>query len=1261
LPSVGLLAVLGPRLCGQNFNDCNGNDRLDFEDLSSGNSKDCNQNGIPDECDQLPQFTVTSRQTILEARRPVALVAMDLDADGDDDIVTANLETANLSILRNDSPTGLVPAGQEAVGDRPISLAVADFNMDAQPDLAIACEGAGTVEVAFGAADGRLSPSLELPAGIRPTALFAEQLDDDGVPDLVAAVFESNALRIWRSQPGGGFQDGVDIPLGRLPSTLEVSDFDGDGITDLATTVYPNPNSGDRINELRIYRGDGSAGFILYKTEMLTQTMDWMVAGDFDADGVVDIAMLVGNSLSLIWGRPGEGQEQQTIALDANYQRITAVDYDGDGDIDLILSGDRLEVLRNEGLRNFGLGPTLTKPRYQNALAPVDINDDGRLDLVVATEGSCCSFFGASVLTMLQDADGNLAPSTEHKLLVEAWAIAAGEVDGDGTLDLVVASRDGDITVLPNHDSGRFSRAIRWLAGGAIRFVSTHDLDGDGLVEILIGVPAEDVVRIFRTVGGAHYDLRLELSLPGFGPERVDGADLDGDSDIDLIVFQNFESFLFLRNDGDFSFSEVKRITNFPGRADGATPFDMDGDGKVDVTIGPQQGELTTYFNRGSFNFSSTRWGKALPGLSSVSIDFDGDSRQDLLSVGSNRGTTLTRTLAGPRISNANVLMQDPRARMYPTAGDVTGDGVPEILEILNDAEPILRILSLTGPAVSMDRDGNGIPDECDLVLDDCNANGVLDEAEIASGQAADCNSNGVPDECDARPAIALAAGGTEFPVGMNPYTLVSADLDGDSHPDVATANSSSADVSVLLNDRGLSFAPQVRYSATLVSPSGGTVIGAAAIAAADIDLDGDTDLVIRTGRPEASDSITVTFLQNRGDGSFRLSPQGFGLGSEERMLLATDITGDGRPDLIAVSSFNGFEVTYLDNGPAGFVETQPIPLSNEILPQFLAAKDLTGDGLPELILGGTALATLRNLGGSFADVSIIKQSDTAYGCALGDLDSDLDVDLALLQTFAGKTRLFLNNGSGNLEDLGDSLLTPRALNAVLIDLDGDADVELATAQPDPKLLSVWPNQSALQFGPVREFSLPPVPIGIVSADVDGNGTQDLIVTIGENHDGTDRVTVALNYSGWSRDCDGNQNPDECDIASGVLSDSNEDGIADLCLSKLTFGPGSPDGDVEWFHRGDSNADGRLDISDSLSTLGFLFLGTPNPPCFEAADYDNSQRVDISDPIASLYYLFVGGPGPAPPGSVAEPCGEDSDPVGSAGHLGCISYSPCGT
>ena len=88
----------------------------------------------------------------------------------------------------------------------------------------------------------------------------------------------------------------------------------------------------------------------------------------------------------------------------------------------------------------------------------------------------------------------------------------------------------------------------------------------------------------------------------------------------------------------------------------------------------------------------------------------------------------------------------------------------------------------------------------------------------------------------------------------------------------------------------------------------------------------------------------------------------------------------------------------------------------------------------------------------------------------------------------------------------------------------------------------------------------------------------------------------------------------------------------DLVVLARRLGPGetSPCAEVR-FRRGDCNADGRLDLSDAVCILEWLFLGAGAPGCAAATNSNGDASVDISDGVSILEHLFLGGPEPPPP------------------------------
>ncbi len=130
------------------------------------------------------------------------------------------------------------------------------------------------------------------------------------------------------------------------------------------------------------------------------------------------------------------------------------------------------------------------------------------------------------------------------------------------------------------------------------------------------------------------------------------------------------------------------------------------------------------------------------------------------------------------------------------------------------------------------------------------------------------------------------------------------------------------------------------------------------------------------------------------------------------------------------------------------------------------------------------------------------------------------------------------------------------------------------------------------------------------------------------------------------RDTDGDGIGDICDNcpqkANSSQIDRDFDGLGAAC-------------DTDEFHRSDADGSGRLDITDAVFTLNYLFAGGPAPGCLDAADSDDDGELIITDPIFTLTFLFLGGEAPPDPGSTRSACGPDP----TLDKLPCELYASC--
>jgi hypothetical protein len=460
--------------------------------------------------------------------------------------------------------------------------------------------------------------------------------------------------------------------------------------------------------------------------------------------------------------------------------------------------------------------------------------------------------------------------------------------------------------------------------------------------------------------------------------------------------------------------------------------------------------------------------------------------------------------------------------------------------------------------------------------------------------------------------------------------------------------------------------------------------------AAGDIDLDGDSDLLIAGSSGGAGRLI---LLRNDGGGQAAGDPDavpGPWGASAPRVVVLSDVDGDGDLDAFAGAGESEPSNTLLVNDGGGRFARRDLPGRPEGTRTNAALfADLDGDGDADLFVANGITGShgveavpqvsqlLLNDGtGTFAPSPAIGDQDLPASilraAAAGDVD--LDGDLDLLIAGAGEHLLLVNDGSAAFED-GSTRLPLSAdstYGAALSDVDGDGDLDIlyASAAFSPVVQTLLLNLGGLQGGEMGTFepgAFPmiaagqsPVRLGLQTADVDVDGDADLLFAVHEL--GADeRPDLYINQGGSQGGVRGEFRRDaSLPLASGVYQSlplADMDGDGDLDLVALPGGnalerrlyrnqvfshPDAPLG----FLRGEVNGDFTMNISDPIDLLGHLFSGTDAPPCLLAADINDDAQVDLSDAIGILNHLFSGGAEPRAPYPAF---GDDPTPDGPGG------------
>jgi len=161
-------------------------------------------------------------------------------------------------------------------------------------------------------------------------------------------------------------------------------------------------------------------------------------------------------------------------------------------------------------------------------------------------------------------------------------------------------------------------------------------------------------------------------------------------------------------------------------------------------------------------------------------------------------------------------------------------------------------------------------------------------------------------------------------------------DLNGDGNPDLAIANGSSSNISILLGDGTGSFAAAQNFPVG-TSP--------ASVAISDLNGDGNPDLAIANGGSFTNPGA-VSILLGDGTGSFAAA-QNFGTGLGPRSVAISDLNGDGNPDLAIANGSSSNISILLGDGTGSFAAAQNFGAGIGV--SSVAVSDLNGDGKPDL------------------------------------------------------------------------------------------------------------------------------------------------------------------------------------------------------------------------------------------------------------------------------------------------------------------------
>jgi hypothetical protein len=669
--------------------------------------------------------------------------------------------------LRFDAPARY-PAGPS-----PHQIAIADFDDDGVPDLAVA--GGFQVALLRGLGSGLFQPWSSFPSGRGAMAIAALDLDGDGAADLVTA---GDGLSIFLGAGDGTFEESPapDLNLGSAPRLLAGADWNGDHHFDLVVGVVAR----DSVAVL-LGRGDGS----FHPPAIVTvgQGLQQIAVADLDGDGLPDLAgaALDESAVKLLLGR-GDGtfDPPRRIAADGPWD-LAAGDLDGDGRADLVTLGQGLpgatpvDLWLGLGGATFAHSARLAAPIGTGQLAIGDVDGDGSRDVIASS-----SFAG---VTIFFDPAGPAPQSFAFAGGPWQTALSVADLDADGRDDLALLD-SGAIDVILARPQRGLRSAVALATDGAPHAVAVADLDRDGKPDLVVGGSGLGWVR------GGHGPATLSAlpSDPGGGDiHSILSTDLGGDRAADLVLFRSTATVL-LRG-GISSVIAPAATTGAAGDFNGDRRIDLalvepDADGAATIEVLPGRGDGT---------FGAPIQSAAGSSVSTAAAaDWNRDGLTDL-ATGAADGQGVAIRVASPDGSfRAPVRYAGGLAVSALVAADLNGDTVVDLAAVgraTPDGQAALYLLLGIG-------DGSFRP-SAPIAL----------PAAATSIVAADLNLDGAIDLALAGRNLYLLTGAGDgsfsapsLEVCGNAQSVAAVDLDGDDLPDLATTNEVARAVDILWN-----------------------------------------------------------------------------------------------------------------------------------------------------------------------------------------------------------------------------------------------------------------------------------------------------------------------------------------------------------------------------------------------------------------------------------------------------------------------------
>ena len=587
-------------------------------------------------------------QKIIARKEVNAVLAADLDGDGDIDVLTSHWN-GGVFWHENIDGKGTFGSRRLVATDGAREIIAADLDKDGAADVIL---GSGNKITWYKNTDrlGTFRQQQTITTSANSATMRVADMDGDGNLDILLAAPAENNVNWYRNTDGKGSfgsEQIATITSSHQRSTVSFSDLDGDGDNDLISAAGPG---------LAWYENlDGNGTFGPPEMIFFGESTNMIQASDIDGDGDADVLSRLGD-FGLVWfeNTDGGGQfGQPHVIADGDWTEIIyASDLDADGDTDVFSASSSGKLVWYENTAGVGTNwrrHFVTTEGKASSAHAADLDADGDLDVLSASAA-------LGLIAWRENTDGNGHFGDPQVITTDInthsnsdTSIYAADLDDDGDLDVISA-----------YESRRQMVELAWYENtdGKATF-------GDG-----------------RVIAQVDVDDRWPTTISVFA------ADLNSDGDVDLLAHVDWRVFWLENVDGtgQLTTQHIIAETWTQGERDRTVyAADLDADGDLDVLAGSPEGGLAWYENidgEGTFETAQLilddEVGEGIPHVSILASDLDADGDFDVLLVSEDKVSWHENTNGKGHFGAQQIIATAPQTcRCYKSvdAADWDSDG----------------------------------------------------------------------------------------------------------------------------------------------------------------------------------------------------------------------------------------------------------------------------------------------------------------------------------------------------------------------------------------------------------------------------------------------------------------------------------------------------------------------------------------------------------------------------------------------------------